>query len=98
MTEGADGKAQVTLTLTGDTPNTTRPWHIHIGSCAKGGGVLGGGTSYTPLAGDAKGAGSSKAALAAAFPDSGSYYVNVHESATAMATIVACGDLKFDDE
>jgi hypothetical protein len=95
MTEGKDANTtEVTVKLSGDVASTTRPWHVHMGSCAKAGGVFGGGKSYTALAGDAKGASESKATLAVALPDTGSYYVNVHESATTMATIVACGDLK----
>lgn len=97
MKEGKDATtSEVTLKLTGDAASTARPWHVHMGSCAKAGGVFGGGKSYTPIAGDAKGSGESKATLAVALPDTGSYYVNIHESATTMATIVACGDLKHD--
>ena len=97
MKEGKDANStDVSVKLSGDAASMTRPWHIHTGSCAKAGGVFGGGKSYTAIAGDAKGNGESKATLAVALPDTGSYYVNVHESATTMATIVACGDLKHD--
>lgn len=97
MKAGKDaGTTEVMVSYTGDTPNTTRPWHVHMGSCAKAGGVLGGAKPYTPLLGDAKGAAESKAMLPVALPDTGSYYVNIHESSTAMGTIVACGDLKHD--
>lgn len=96
MTPGAEANTTtVEVSLKGDAPSTPRPWHIHIGSCAKPGGVLGGGRSYTPLAGDASGSSASKATLAIALPDTGSYYVNIHESAANMAKIVACGDLMF---
>ncbi len=87
------GTTEVTVELKGETPSVVRPWHIHVGSCAKGGGVFGGGRSYTPISVDEKGTGSSKATLAVALPDTGSYYVNVHESAANMSKIVACGDL-----
>jgi len=96
MKEGKDNTTEVMVTLTGDTPSTTRPWHIHVGSCTKSGAPLGGGKPYTPMVGDAKGAAESKATLALPLPDSGSYYVNVHESSTNMGKIVACGDLKAD--
>ncbi len=97
MKAGKDAATtEVDVKYSGDTPSTARPWHVHIGSCAKGGGVLGGGKSYTPFAGDAKGAAESKATLPVALPDTGSYYVNIHESSTNMAKIVACGDLKAD--
>ena len=48
------------------------------------------------MVGDAKGAAESKATLALPLPDTGSYYVNIHESSTSMGKIVACGDLKAD--
>jgi len=51
-----------------------RPWHIHIGSCASAGGVLGGGKSYTPITVDAAGAGSSRATLPIALPDTGAVF------------------------
>ena len=91
----ADGKStMVDFKILGDTPGSVRPWHIHIGSCAKSGGVWGGGASYAPITIDAKGKGEGKATIAMVVPDTGSYYVNVHESAANMGHAVACGDLK----
>jgi len=84
----------VMVKLSGDVAAGARPWHVHSGSCAKAGGVFGGGASYTAVAMNAKGAGKSKATLPVTVPDTGMYYVNIHESATMMAKIVACGDLK----
>lgn len=85
---------EVSIDMKGETAGVTRPWHVHTGSCEKGGGVLGGGRAYTPMSIDEKGNGSSSATLAVALPDTGSYYVNVHESATNMGKSVACGDLR----
>lgn len=96
MKEGKDNTTEVVVKLTGDTPSTTRPWHVHVGSCTKAGAPLGGGKPYSPMVGDAKGAAEGKATLALALPDTGSYYVNIHESSTNMGKIVACGDLKAD--
>lgn len=94
MKPTADGAGtEVNVMLMGDAAGTTRPWHVHIGSCAKGGGVLGGGSSYTPITTDGSGHGMTKATLPIATPDTGSYYVNIHESAGNMGKIVACGDL-----
>ena len=94
MMATTDGKGtEVTIDIKGETAGATRPWHVHVGTCAKGGGVFGGGRSYTPMTIDGSGAGASKATLAVAVPDTGSYHVNVHESAANMANIVACGDL-----
>lgn len=98
MKEGADGKStEVEIMLMGDEAGATRPWHVHVGSCAKGGGVFGGGKSYTPITTEGM-HGMSKATLPVAVPDTGSYYVNIHESAGNMGKIVACGDLVMHDD
>jgi hypothetical protein len=90
----ADGTGTlVTVTLDGDTPGATRPWHVHTGSCRQSGGVVGGGRAYTPLVVDAKGQASGTATIPVPLADSASYYVNIHDSAAAMGVIVACGDL-----
>jgi superoxide dismutase, Cu-Zn family len=95
MMATTDGKAtEVTIELKGETPSATRPWHVHSGSCAKGGPPLGGMKPYSPISMDAKGNGVSKATLPITVPDTGSYNVNIHESSTNMSKIVACGDLK----
>lgn len=90
----ADGTGTVvTVTIDGDTPGATRPWHVHTGSCTKSGGVVGGGRAYTPMTIDIQGHGATKATIPAVLADSTTYYVNVHDAATAMNIIVACGDL-----
>lgn len=92
--KSADAKTDVEVKLMGDVAGSVRPWHIHMGSCEKSGGVFGGGRSYTPITIDGKGDGTSKVTLAVALPDTGSFYVNIHESSANMSKIVACGDLK----
>ena len=90
----ADGKGtEVTVTLDGDTPGATRPWHVHSGSCKQSGGVVGGGRAYTPIAIDAKGQGKGTANIPVTLADTATYYVNIHDAAAAMGIIVACGDL-----
>jgi superoxide dismutase, Cu-Zn family len=89
----SDKTTEVEIKLLGDVAGSVRPWHIHTGTCAKAGGVWGGGRSYTPITIDAKGEGTGKASIATALPDTGTYYVNIHESSGNMAKIVACGDL-----
>ena len=96
MKSGKNNTTEVVVKLKGDTPSTTRPWHIHVGSCTSAGAPLGGGKPYTPMVGNAKGAAQGKATLALPLPDTGSYYVNIHESSANMGKIVACGDLKAD--
>ena len=94
MSPGTEaGSTVVEVKLKGDAAASVRPWHIHIGSCTQPGGVLGGGKSYTPVTVDATGAGESKATLPIVMPDTGSYYVNIHESAANMAKIAGCGNL-----
>lgn len=95
-TARADGKTtEVQVSLMGDAAGSVRPWHIHVGTCAAGGGVFGGARSYTPITIDAKGEGMSKASLPASLPDTGKFFINIHESAGNMAKVVACGDLKM---
>ncbi len=91
------GTTLATVSYKGDTPGASRPWHVHTGSCAKGGPVFGDALAYTPLRIDAKGMADGKATLRVALPDSGSFYMNIHESATNMKKIVACGDLLLED-
>jgi len=94
MKATADGKGtEVSVMLMGDANGATRPWHIHVGSCAKGGSVFGAAKAYTPLTTAGGGHAMTSATLAVAVPDTGSYYVNIHESAGNMGKIVACGDL-----
>lgn len=91
----ADGKStEVTVTLDGDTPGATRPWHVHSGSCKQAGGVVGGGRAYTPIAVDIKGQGRGTATIPTLLADTAAYYVNIHDAASAMSIIVACGDLQ----
>jgi hypothetical protein len=91
---GASGAgSEVTVSLDGDTPGATRPWHIHAGSCARNGGVVGAARAYTPMLIDLKGHGSATAKLDVALSDTTTYYVNIHDASAAMQVIVACGDL-----
>jgi len=90
------GTTEVSVKYMGDASKMTRPWHVHSGSCAMAGGIVGAANAYSPLIGSAKGSAKGHATLAMALPDTGSYYVNIHESSTNMGKIVACGDLKAD--
>jgi len=91
------GTTAVEVTYAGDAAGAVRPWHVHVGSCAKGGPVLGAASAYPTLRVDGKGAATGKATLRLVLPDSGSFYVNIHESAAAMTKIVACGDLLLEE-
>ena len=91
------GTTEVDVKLTGDVAGSTRPWHVHVGSCQKAGPIYGDAKAYAVLRISAKGAADGKATLRFSLPDSGYYYVNIHESVANMGKIVACGDLLLED-
>jgi Cu-Zn family superoxide dismutase len=89
----AKGTTSAEVQYTGDTPGATRAWHVHAGSCSKSGAVLGSAGAYPALKVDAKGATKTKTTLRVQLPESGSYYIDVHDSPTNLGKLVACGDL-----
>lgn len=91
------GITEVSLSYRGDAATGARPWHVHRGSCAKPGPVFGNGASYKPVMLTGADKYESKAELRIALPDSGDFYVSVHESAANMKTIVACGNMALED-
>jgi hypothetical protein len=80
--------------IAGDVPGAVRPWHVHFGSCATGGDVVGPAGSYTPMTVAADGTAQSTATVEFMLDASAPYHVNVHESQSAIATLIACGDLE----
>jgi len=94
VASGATGEqTRATVTLTGGEAGAVHPWHIHSGRCGDNGPIVGPAAEYTPLTVGADGSATVTDDLPFATPTSGSYYVNVHRSATEMGTIVACGNL-----
>lgn len=94
MSRGAAPKATiVSISYKQDVAGALRPWHVHVGSCAKPGPVLGDPSAYAALKVAPDGTTKGKATLALAWPSDGDFYVSIHESAANMRTIVACGDL-----
>ena len=89
-----DAQNQTTLMITGGAVGSVMPWHIHTGSCAQPGGIVGPPTAYTAVAAGADGAGTVVVTLPFAAPTSGTYSVNVHKSPSEMSTYVACADLR----
>jgi hypothetical protein len=75
-------------------PGSVHPWHVHKGTCGHDEGILGPAKAYTPLQVGADGNGEVTATLPYATPTKGQYMVNVHQSASDLKTIVACGDLQ----
>lgn len=78
----------VIIELTGDTPGSSHPAHIHLGRCPTPGQVTNAlnsvenGFSSTTLPG-----------VSLASVADGNHVVNVHQSASQMGTYVACGDI-----
>lgn len=81
------------VNIAGATPKSTHPWHVHKGTCGNDQGVVGGGSSYSPIKVGDDGKGKSSATVSAPLDPNGSYMVNIHASPTDMKTIVACGPL-----
>ena len=77
--------------------SATYAWHMHSGSCAANGPVVGAMDAYPKLTTDDKGSADLEVTLAVPAPSSGEYSVHVHapsaDTAAAGAS-VACGDLK----
>jgi hypothetical protein len=88
------GTTTATLNVNGATPGASHPWHIHHGTCATGGGIVGEPGGYPPLVIGDQGSGTASVQLQLQLNEAQRYHVNVHASASDMATIVACGDLK----
>lgn len=93
----SEAKTAVTLKFERDVAGAERPWHVHHGTCAKAGTILGGAKIYPSIKVDAKGTGIAKLSLPIVFPDTGVFYLSIHESAANMSKVVACGDLMLED-
>lgn len=86
----------VTVHIMGAQPGATHPWHIHDGRCTDAGPpIVGPASAYPPLVAGSDGRATASAHVAAELNEAKHYIINVHQSPTNLATIVACGD--FDD-
>ncbi len=93
--ESGASSTHATVSLTGGDPGTTYPWHVHSGKCGDNGPVVGQASAYTPIKISKSGSGKVDVTLPFTVPDNGSYYINIHKSASDMGTIVSCGDLSM---
>ncbi|MFL5576599.1 MAG: hypothetical protein ACJ79S_11590 [Gemmatimonadaceae bacterium] len=89
----AEGKTTVTVSLEAATAGAVYPWHVHEGTCASGGPIVGDAAAYTPLTVGNDGRAQGNAQLAVRLDEAHKYFINVHASPSDMATTVACGDL-----
>jgi hypothetical protein len=91
---GTGEQTTATVTVTGAPANGTHPWHVHSGTCAQPGPIVGPPAAYTPLKVDSAGTARLEATLPFATPTTGAYSVNVHMSPAQMGMIVGCADLR----
>src|SRR5688500_1767706 len=84
------------ININNATPGAVHPWHIHVGTCASGGGIVGSASDYPALTVSSSGTASADATIGAALNEQTAYHVNVHRSPTDMGTIIACGNLTND--
>jgi Cu-Zn family superoxide dismutase len=89
-----DEMSHARVNLTGGTAGATHPWHIHDGTCATGGPIVGMASAYPPLRPGQDGRAAAEAHLSnVELNEAKQYHVNVHASPTEMGTIIGCGDL-----
>lgn len=87
------GTTTTTVNIRGATPGARIPWHIHTGNCGTGGPIYGEPTAYPVIVVGADGTGTASAQIQLQLNEAERYHVNLHESPTNMATIIACGQL-----
>jgi hypothetical protein len=86
--------AAIRVTLSGDKPGATRPWHIHRGTCNRDEDIVGSADAYPPIVIDSHGDGSATATLAAPLAPGVGQAIEVHDTAEGTALgVIACGTL-----
>lgn len=78
-----------TITIRNAPPGNTLAWHMHSGTCAAPGAVIGSG--YTELRSGPGGTAEAAVTLSVAPPAGGSFVIQVHGQTGAP---ISCGDLK----
>lgn len=94
---GADSTRAV-VTISEAQPGATLPWHLHAGSCATIGSVVGNPAHYPPIRIGARRSGVVTVTLPMATPKGGAYAVQVHASPSNMKTVLACGELRVEGD
>ena len=90
---GGAGSSTASITLTNGTPTSVHPWHVHSGTCATGGPIVGATGDYPLLEVAADRSARATASIGVGMGDETRYHVNVHRS-TGDMTVIACGDLR----
>ena len=81
------------LSLFGAAPGSTHAWHIHLGTCGNDRGIIGSPELYTPVVIGNDGRGDMNVTLPFTTPNSGEFYVDVHDTQSSASRIVACAPL-----
>lgn len=90
--DGGAGTATSTVEIRDATAGALHPWHVHTGTCASGGPILGEANDYPVLEVEADGGDEATASISTGMSDGQRYHVNVHRS-PADLTVISCGDL-----
>jgi hypothetical protein len=88
------GGSTVQIEVTGAQPGARHAWHVHSGTCATGGGIVGDPGRYPPLRVGTEGRALETALIDVELEPGGSYHVNVHRSPEDLGTVIACGNLR----
>jgi hypothetical protein len=81
------------VSISNDSATCARPWHVHFGTCATGGAIVGNDADYPDLVVAADGTASATAVVGVGLDPAQAYHVNVHYSESQFDRIIACGDL-----
>ena len=85
---GGNGVIFLAISVKGEPAGASQPSHIHKGKCGSNGPIV------IPLKNVVGGQSANSIPMAKWTTVShGGYYINVHKSATALATIVSCGNI-----
>jgi superoxide dismutase, Cu-Zn family len=88
------GVTSAAINMIGGTAGATHPWHIHDGTCATGGPIVGDAAAYPPLRPNSAGAATAQARVRIQLVAGRNYHVNIHRSPQALNEIIGCGDLR----
>jgi hypothetical protein len=84
----------VAINFAGGVAGGTHPWHVHSGSCATGGPIVGEAGRYPPLRPGTGGTAAATTTINVVLAPGQNYHVNVHRSPEQLDQVIACGDLR----
>jgi hypothetical protein len=93
MRGSSSTETRAMLSLFGAAPGSTHAWHIHLGSCGNDRGIIGSPELYTPVVVGNDGRGDINITMPFTTPNSGEFYIDVHDSQSSASRIIACAPL-----